>query len=135
MRVETTRPAGTVRLRHAAAYTGSADDVVARATPFVAAARGRDEPVALAVRPATARALADVPPADGLPGPTAGGDSATVVLALSVGPDHSGQTLATRWARDLRALTRGRGGVTVIVEHDPDLDGLDGGSGPSSTPR
>ena len=63
----------------------------------------------------------------GLPGPTGGGDSATVVLALSVGPDHSGQTLATRWARDLRALTRGRGGVTVIVEHDPDLDGLDGG--------
>jgi anti-sigma regulatory factor (Ser/Thr protein kinase) len=127
VRVETTRTAGAVRLRHAVAYTSSADDVVARATPFVAAARGRHEPVALAVRPVTARALADVPPADGLPGPTGGGDSATVVLALTVGPDHSGQTLATRWARELRALTRGRGGVTVIVEHDPDLDGLDGG--------
>ena len=76
MRVETTRTAGTVRLRHAVAYTGSADDVVARATPFVAAARGRHEPVALAVRPATARALADVPPAGGLPGTTGGGDSA-----------------------------------------------------------
>ncbi|MBL8925790.1 MAG: ATP-binding protein [Pseudonocardia sp.] len=127
MRVETTRTAGAVRLRHAVAYTGSADDVVARATPFVAAARGRHEPVALAVRPATALALADVPPADGLPAPAADGGSTTVTLALSVGPDHSGQTLATRWARDLRALTRGRGGVTVIVEHDPELDGLDGG--------
>ena len=98
--------------------------MVARAAPFVAAARGRDEPVALAVAPPTARALAAVPPADGLPG---GGTASIVPLSLSDGPDHSGQTLAARWARELRALSRGRGGVTVIVEHDPDLDGIDGG--------
>ena len=124
MRVETTRTAGAVRLRHAVGVTASADDVVARAAPFVAAARGRDEPVALAVAPPTARALAAVPPADGLPG---GGTASIVPLSLSDGPDHSGQTLAARWARELRALGRGRGGVTVIVEHDPDLDGIDGG--------
>jgi anti-sigma regulatory factor (Ser/Thr protein kinase) len=50
-----------------------------------------------------------------------------VSLSRPQGPDHSGQTLAARWARELRTLTRGRAGVTVIVEHDPDLDGLDGG--------
>ena len=106
----------------------SAADVVALAAPSVAAARGRDEPVALAVRPATARALAAVPPAAGLPAaPTGATVSATVAARRSPGPDHSGQTLAARWARELRTLTRGRGGVTVIVEHDPDLDGLDGG--------
>jgi len=129
MRVETTRTAGTVRLRHAVGFTdgfGPAVDAVAAATPFVAAARGRDEPVALAVRPATARALAAVPPAEGLPGPSAD-DPEVVPLAVPEGPDHSGQTLAARWARELRALGRGRRGVTVIVEHDPDLDGLDGG--------
>jgi anti-sigma regulatory factor (Ser/Thr protein kinase) len=132
VRVETTRTAGAVRLRHAVGFTEgfttSTDDVVALAGPLVAAARGRDEPVALAVRPATARALAAVPPAEGLPGPDPGHGAAAVVgLSLPDGPDQSGQTLAARWARELRVLSRGRGGVTVVVEHDPDLDGLDGG--------
>ena len=129
MRVETTRTAGAVRLRHAVAFTdgftASADDVVARAAPFVAAARGRGEPVALAVRPAAARALAEVPPADGLP--EVDGPAPVVPLTVPHGPDRSGQTLASRWARELRAHSRGRSGVTVVVEHDPDLDGLDGG--------
>jgi anti-sigma regulatory factor (Ser/Thr protein kinase) len=49
-----------------------------------------------------------------------------VLLARPDGPEHSGQTLAARWARELRARTRARGGVTVIVEHDGDLDGIDG---------
>lgn len=133
MRVETTRTAGAVRLRHAVAFTdgftASADEVVARAAPFVAAARGRGEPVAFAVRPDVARELAAVPPAAALL--TAGlpaDDSAPIVpLAVPEGPDRSGQTLAARWARELRAHSRGRGGVTVVVAHDPDLDGLDGG--------
>jgi anti-sigma regulatory factor (Ser/Thr protein kinase) len=129
MRVDSTRTAGAVRLRHAVGFTEgfttAGDDVVARVTPFVAAARGRDEPVALAVAPGTARALAAVPPADGLPGPAP--TAPIVALSLPDGPDLSGQTLAARWARELRALSRGRGGVTVVVEHDTDLDGLDGG--------
>ncbi len=132
MRVETTRTAGTVRLRHAVGLTGSTADVVACAAPFVAGARGRGEPVALAVGPTAARALAAVHPADGLPGdhpdgPDGAGVAPIVALAVPDGPDLSGQTLAARWARELRALGRGRGGVTVIVEHDPGLDGIDGG--------
>jgi anti-sigma regulatory factor (Ser/Thr protein kinase) len=139
VRVETTRTAGAVRLRHAVAFTEgfttAADEVAARAAPFVAAARGRGEVVALAVRPAAARALAAVPPAADLltaglltaGPPAAAGASPVVPLAFPDGPDRSGQTLAARWARELRAHSRGRGGVTVVVEHDPDLDGLDGG--------
>jgi anti-sigma regulatory factor (Ser/Thr protein kinase) len=128
VRVETTRTAGALRLRHGVGFGGSARDVVAAAAPFVAAARGRDEPVALAVRPGPEKELAAVPPAAGLPGPAPGRTgAATVPLSRPQGPDHSGQTVAARWARELRALTRGRAGVTVIVEHDPDLDGLDGG--------
>ncbi len=127
MRVETTRTAGAVRLRHAVGYTGSAatsSPSPRRSSPPPAAATSRSR-WRCAPRPRGRSPTCR--PAGGLPGATAGGGSATVSLGLSVGPDHSGQTLATRWARDLRTLTRGRGGVTVIVEHDPDLDGLDGG--------
>ena len=131
MRVETTRSAGVVRLRHGAGFTTSADDVVAQARPLVAAARMRGEPVALAVRPATAEALAAAlaaapPPARARQpcpadastgardraagsrlGPRAdGGADPPVLLARPDGPDRSGQTLAARWARELRALTR-----------------------------
>jgi anti-sigma regulatory factor (Ser/Thr protein kinase) len=133
MRVETTRSAGVVRLRHGVGFTASAADVVAMASPLVAAARARDEPVALAVRPATERALAQVPaaaPPDGtpavLPGVRDGPPPEPARLGRPDGPDRSGQTLAGRWARELRTLTRGRGGVTVVVEHDGDLDGVDG---------
>jgi anti-sigma regulatory factor (Ser/Thr protein kinase) len=128
MRVETTRSAGIVRLRHGVAFTSSADDVAERAAPLVAAARHRGEAVALAVRPVTERDLAEVmaatpvgdvaDPASAPPGP--------LLLGRPEGPDRSGQTLAARWARELRALTRGRSGVTVVVEHDGDLDGIDG---------
>jgi anti-sigma regulatory factor (Ser/Thr protein kinase) len=147
VRVETTRSAGVVRLRHGAGFTTSADDVVAQARPLVVAAGMRAEPVALAVQPATAEALAaalaEVSPDAELVGPGEGslsggpesGDGAApddlvadppVLLARPDGPDRSGQTLAARWARELRALTRARGGVTVIVEHDGGLDGIDG---------
>jgi anti-sigma regulatory factor (Ser/Thr protein kinase) len=132
MRVETTRSAGVVRLRHGVAFTASAAETVARASPLVAAARARDEPVALAVAPATARALAQVPPAlppDGsaaLPSVSDGPPAEPARLVRPEGPDPSGQTMAGRWARELRTMTRGRGGVTVIVEHDGQLDGVDG---------
>jgi anti-sigma regulatory factor (Ser/Thr protein kinase) len=167
MRVETTRSAGVLRLRHGAGFTTSSDDVVAQARPLVVAAGMRAEPVALAVQPATAEALAaalaEVSPDAGLVGPAEGSPSGAsvssdgrptgaggladfpdgprsgdrdspdgpvpdppVLLARPDGPDRSGQTLAARWARELRALTRARGGVTVIVEHDGGLDGIDG---------
>ncbi len=126
MRVETTRSAGVLRLRHGAAFTSSPDDVVAKATPLVTAARARDEPVALAVRPATERALTAALDRTA----PAGGPVATrarpVLLDRPDGPDHSAQTLAGRWACELRTLTRSRGGVTVVVEHDDALDGIDG---------
>jgi anti-sigma regulatory factor (Ser/Thr protein kinase) len=130
VRVETTRSAGMVRLRHGVGFTASPDGAVTLAAPLVAAARARDEPVALAVLPATERALAAVPPAvpDGgppVPRP-AGPPPAPLRLGRPDGPDRSGQTMAGRWARELRTLTRGRGGVTVVVEHDGDLDGGDG---------
>jgi anti-sigma regulatory factor (Ser/Thr protein kinase) len=115
VRVETTRSAGVVRLRHGAAFTSSPDDVVATAAPLVAAARARGEPVALAVRPATQAALTAAP-----------ARARPVLLDRPGGPDHSAQTLAGRWACELRTLTRSRGGVTVVVEHDDALDGIDG---------
>ena len=119
MRVETTRTAGLVRLRHGVGFTASPDDVVAQARPLLAAARDRGEPVALAVRPTTEEALADA---------AAGPDGAQPVrLTRTNGPDLSGQTLAGIWACELRTLTRNRGGVTVVVEHDDGLDGIDGG--------
>jgi anti-sigma regulatory factor (Ser/Thr protein kinase) len=119
MRVETTRTAGHVQLRHAVGFTTSPDDVFAQAAPLAAAALGRGEPVALAVRPTTERALAAALPVGGPLGEP-------MLLARPDGPDRSGQTLAARWARELRTATRARGGVTVVVEHDADHDGLDG---------
>jgi anti-sigma regulatory factor (Ser/Thr protein kinase) len=59
-------------------------------------------------------------------GPFAAAPGPPVLLCGPEGPDHSGQTLAARWACELRTLTRSRGGVTVIVEHDGALDGIDG---------
>jgi anti-sigma regulatory factor (Ser/Thr protein kinase) len=126
VKIETTRTAGLVRLRHAVGFTASTDDVVAHAAPVIAAALTRREPVALALRPATERALATVlPVTPALTGST-NGAAELVHLARPDGPDRSGQTLAARWARELRTVTRGRSGVTVVVEHDADHDGLDG---------
>ena len=127
MKVETTRSAGVVRLRHGVAFTRSPAEVAELATPLVAGARVRGEPVALAVRPSTERALTEVlatPGADDPPG--LGTAPAPVLLERPDGPDRSGQTLAARWARELRSVTRGRSGVTVVVEHDSGLDGIDG---------
>jgi anti-sigma regulatory factor (Ser/Thr protein kinase) len=128
VRVETTRSAGVVKLRHGVGFTASDADVVAQAAPLVAAAMARDEPVALAVRPTTewalAAAVAESVPL--VPDAAAPPQRGPVLLAHPDGPDRSGQTLAARWARELRTLTSGRPGVLVVVEHDADHDGLDG---------
>ena len=124
MRVETTRTAGAVRLRHAVGVTASADDVVARAAPFVAAARGRDEPVALAVAPRPrGRSPPCRPPTDCPAAPPRRSCRC---------PSRTGRTTRARPSppggpESCARSPAGRGGVTVIVEHDPDLDGLDGG--------
>ena len=124
MRIETTRSAGVVRLRHGAGFTASPADVVAQAVPLVAGAGSRGDAVALAVSPATeeplAAALAGTRPVTGVP------PAEPVRLSRPEGPDRSGQTLAARWARELRALARSRGAVTLLVEHDTELDGIDG---------
>ncbi|MHA6794638.1 ATP-binding protein [Pseudonocardia bannensis] len=117
MRVETTRVATPVRLRHAVGFHSSTDDLVGQMVPLVTAALDRGEPVALAVGPTTERALHDA----------LGGSAGLIGLSE---PDTvtrgSGQTMAARRARELRELTAGAVPVTVVSEHNSRLDGFDG---------
>jgi anti-sigma regulatory factor (Ser/Thr protein kinase) len=117
VRVEGTRVAAQMRLQHVAGFAAGQDHLVEQATPVVAAALARGDPVALALRPATEQALrAALGEPEGL---VAEGDRA----GASTG---SGQTTAARRARELRALIRDTGSATVLSEHTTDLDGLDG---------
>ncbi|NMH98157.1 ATP-binding protein [Pseudonocardia acidicola] len=117
MKVETTRVAAPVQLRHAACFFESAEHLLRQALPLVTAALERGEPVALSVRPATERALYAA----------LGGTAGLIGLAE---PDAvaygSGQTMAARRARELRELTGGAVAVTVVAEHNSSLDGFDG---------
>ena len=76
--------------------------------------------IALALRPTTEAALRGQPTCD---------LADAVALTRPDGPDGpSGQTLAARWARELRTLTAsGREDVCVITEHWDAFDGSDGG--------
>ncbi|MGH3565727.1 MAG: ATP-binding protein [Pseudonocardia sp.] len=118
MRIETTCGATAIRLRHAAGFYSSTDHLVSQAAPIVAAALERGEPVAVAIRPDTERALAD-----------AVGCSAGLVGFGWWDSIHrgSGQTTAAHRARELRALVDATGSATVLSEHSGHLDGLDGG--------
>ncbi len=130
MRIETTRSANAVRLEHAAGFHGSAADLLDQLVPLAEQALRREEPLAIALRPDTESALAHR--IDG--GLTdRGPDGGRLVrLQRPDGPDGgpagtSGQTLAARWALELRALTVATDRpVTVLNEHTPDLDGADG---------
>lgn len=114
MRIERTRVAAPTRLRHAAAFVASPRHLLEPALAVATAALERREPVAHAVSPDTERALH-----------AALGGTALVALSAPHGPDGgSGQTVAARWARELRALG---GPAAVLVEHDSRLDGVDGG--------
>lgn len=119
MRVETTRRAHAVRLRHAAGFHGSHPGLVAQLVSLVTAAQQRDEPVALAVRPITEEALRHV----------VGDEAELVLLGQPDGPEEgSGQTTAARRARELRELTEGgTRAATVLTEHISRFDGPDGG--------
>ncbi|WP_219417515.1 ATP-binding protein [Pseudonocardia nigra] len=122
MRIETTRSAAAVRLRHAAAFHGSPDDLLAQLVPLVTAALERGEPVAAAVTERTEEALRE----------RIGRPAGLILLGQPYGPDSgSGQTVAARRARQLREIAAssalGPGGrVTAVSEHTSRLDGLDG---------
>jgi anti-sigma regulatory factor (Ser/Thr protein kinase) len=118
MRIETTRSAVAVRLEHAVGYYGSDTDLLAQLVPLAVAGLERGDPVALALRPRTERALyAELGRAPGL-----------IELSRPSGPDGpSGQTVAARWALEVRELTSATGGpIIVLSEHVSALDGADG---------
>lgn len=118
MRIETTRSANAVRLEHAACFHGSYSDLLDQLVPLAEAALARDEPLATALQPETERALAD----------RIGGETGHRLWRPDTPDDGpSGQTVAARWALELRALTSTTGRpVTVLSEHASALDGADG---------
>lgn len=116
MKVHDTRAGLPRRFSHRAAIYDSQSELVQIAVPLVEQARRRGSPVVLAVATSTERLIRDVVGSDGL-----------VRLAT---PDQelrrSGQTVASRRARELRELTDRDGPIVVIAQHDPDLNLLDG---------
>ena len=118
MRITSTPEA--TRLRHGVAFYDNEVDLMAQLMPVVEAALAAGQPVALALRPTTETTLRDQPSCD---------LADAVALTRPDGPDGpSGQTLAARWARELRTLTAsGRQDVCVITEHWDAFDGADGG--------
>jgi anti-sigma regulatory factor (Ser/Thr protein kinase) len=123
MRIETTRSANAVRLEHSAGFHSSATDLLDQLVPLVQQALERDEPLATALQPATERALADR-----LDGALTSEDRIVRLRQPNDGPaGASAQTLAARWALELRALSVAKGRpVTVLSEHVAALDGADG---------
>jgi anti-sigma regulatory factor (Ser/Thr protein kinase) len=118
VKVQATRGAEAVRLRHAAGFHSSPADLLAQLEPLVSDARERGEPVALVVRPVTEEALRDLL-----------GEGAELVLLAQPDPlePGSGQSVAAHRARELRNLTRnGTRPATVVTEHNSAFDGADG---------
>jgi anti-sigma regulatory factor (Ser/Thr protein kinase) len=91
---------------------------MAQLLPMVTAGLAQGAPVAVAVNPTTEAALHA----------RLGNPPGLIMLPHPDGPDTgSGQTVAARWARELRELTSASGrAITVISEHTPRLDGVDG---------
>ena len=118
MRVENTRRNHAVRLQHTAVFHRSAEHLMAQLVPMVTAGLSRGAPVAVALNPATELALHER-----LRKP-----AGLIMLPHPDGPDGgSGQTMAARYARELRELTMASGrAITMISEHAPRLDGMDG---------
>lgn len=118
--MKVTRSAPTVdqAFRHSLGVYSSRADLVVQLVEVAAAARGRGEPVALALHPATTDDLVE----------HLGSATGLQALATPYGPDAgSGQTVAVARARELRELTDAVGPVTVLAEHLGQLDGPDGG--------
>ncbi len=118
MKVQTTRSAQSVRLRHAAGFHDSHQDLIDQLEPLVSAGLERGEPVAMVVRPITDQALRH----------RLGDGVQLVTLAQPETPEPgSGQAVAANRARELRALTgNGTRPITVLAEHISQFDGADG---------
>jgi anti-sigma regulatory factor (Ser/Thr protein kinase) len=119
VKVQATRGAETVRLSHVAGFYDAHASLTAQIESVITAAGARGEPVALGVRPITEEALRHLL-----------GDAVELIpLAQPECPDlSSGQTVASRRARQLRTLTEGGARpVTAVVEHISRFDGADGG--------
>jgi anti-sigma regulatory factor (Ser/Thr protein kinase) len=118
VKVQATRGAEAVRLSHAAGFYGSHAELVAQLEPLAEGARERREPLVVGVRPITEQALRHL----------LGDTVELVTLAQPDGADPgSGQTVASRRARQLRKLTEGgTRAVTAITEHISRFDGPDG---------
>ncbi|GAA5116978.1 ATP-binding protein [Pseudonocardia adelaidensis] len=123
MRIETTRSANAVRLEHAAGFHASTTHLIDQLVPLVEQALDRDEPLATALEPGTERALADR-----LHGGLPSEDRVVRLHRPDGGPaGASAQTLAARWALELRAMSVANGRpVTVVNEHAAAFDGADG---------
>jgi anti-sigma regulatory factor (Ser/Thr protein kinase) len=114
VKITATPSSGPPRLQHSAGYHSSATDLLAQLLPLAEDALGRGEALALAVHPDTDTALRAA----------LGPDAEVHTLARP--PDAgSGQTAAVAPAPELRELTRS-GPVSVLAEHQSDLDGPDG---------
>jgi anti-sigma regulatory factor (Ser/Thr protein kinase) len=118
--VRITSPPAATRLQHSVAFYDADTDLMTQLVPVVEAASAAGEPIALALRPTTEVALRGEASCD---------VSDAIALARPDGPDGpSGQTLAARWARELRTLTAsGSRPVCVVTEHWDAFDGRDGG--------
>ncbi|MDN5860332.1 MAG: ATP-binding protein [Pseudonocardia sp.] len=116
MKIESTRLAQAVTLRHRCGFYSAQRHLISQVDPIMAAALARDTTVALAVDPQTAETVID----------TFGGSEQLVRLSEPGPGCHSGQTLAARRARELRELVRDRGPVVMIGQHRSELDGADG---------
>lgn len=104
------------RLQHAVAFHDSPPDLHRQLVPIVRDGLDRDEPVLLALAPATVEAL----------GENLGTLDGITLLDPPGGPQGAcGQSLAVRRAREIEALT-GSGPATVIGQHISDYDGPDG---------
>ena len=114
-----TSPPDVPRLRHSVAFHDSDAELMAQLLDVVTAALRTGEPLALALRPTTDRELRSA----------LGGLPDAVQLARPGGLDGpSGQTLAARWARELRTMTSAaQRPVSVVAEHWGAYDGADGG--------
>jgi anti-sigma regulatory factor (Ser/Thr protein kinase) len=117
MRIESTRVGVRTRFRHTVGFFGDQEDLVAQIVPIVAGAVHRGEPIGIALRPGTERAVIDV----------LGGPEGVIAFGERDGREGaSAQTAAARRARELRAIARDFGTATVVSEHVPALDGRDG---------
>ncbi|MHA6618223.1 ATP-binding protein [Pseudonocardia sp. DLS-67] len=123
MRIETTRSANAVRLEHAAGFHASTADLLDQLAPLVEQALQRDEPLATALQPATERALGDRLD----PALTSGHRVVRLRPPDGSPAGASAQTLAARWALELRAMSVAQARpVTVFSEHAAAFDGADG---------